>query len=300
MVSTSGHQLLPAQAVRDLREKLLPIATIITPNVPEAMLLLSDSGKPVADAKNVGDLIEIAKAVQALGPKYVLVKGGHLPFKKDGTVAETAAEKELMVDILYGDGTVTKMETLYQPSKNTHGTGCSLASAIASNLANSLTMVQAVKRACRYVEAGIKTATDLGQGNGPINHFHSTYTLPFPPGRFVEYVLERADVQPAWKEHTEHAFVAGLADGTLPGDSFKYYLIQDYLFLVQFARANSLAAYKAKTIADIAAAAKIVGHIHHEMGLHISYCQDFGITKEEIEASEESQGDFYPHYDKYS
>merc|ERR1712093_346795 len=90
MVSTSGHQLLPAQAVRDLREKLLPIATIITPNVPEAMLLLSDSGKPVADAKNVGDLIEIAKAVQALGPKYVLVKGGHLPFKKDGTVAETA------------------------------------------------------------------------------------------------------------------------------------------------------------------------------------------------------------------
>ena len=127
MVSTSGHQLLPAQAVRDLREKLLPIATIITPNVPEAMLLLSDSGKPVADAKNVGDLIEITKAVQALGPKYVLVKGGHLPFKKDGTVAETAAEKELMVDILYGDGTVTRMETLYQPSKNTHGTGCSLA-----------------------------------------------------------------------------------------------------------------------------------------------------------------------------
>lgn len=52
-------------------------------------------------------------------------------------------------------------------------------------------------------------------------------------GRFVEYVLERADVQPAWKEHTEHAFVAGLADGTLPGDSFKYYLIQDYLFLVR-------------------------------------------------------------------
>lgn len=197
MVSTSGHQLLPAQAVRDLRENLLPIATIITPNVPEAMLLLSDSGKSATDAKNVDDLIEIAKAVQSLGPKYVLVKGGHLPFKKDGTVAETTTEKALMVDILYGDGAVTKIETLYQPSKNTHGTGCSLAckftltlsrnstltlaAAIASNLANGLTMVQAVKRACRYVEAGIKTATDLGQGNGPINHFHSTYTLSFPP-----------------------------------------------------------------------------------------------------------------------
>ncbi|KAK0099872.1 hypothetical protein ONS95_013301 [Cadophora gregata] len=288
MVSTSGHQLLPAHAVRDLREKLLPIATIITPNVPEAMLLLSDSGKPAAVAKNVEGLIEIAKAVQSLGPKYVLVKGGHLPFRMDGNVAETVKEKELMVDILYGDGTVTKIHTLYQPSKNTHGTGCSLASAIASNLANGLPMVQAVERACRYVEAGIKTATDLGRGNGPINHFHSTYTLPFPPGRFLEYVLERRDVQTPWKEHTEHAFVAGLADGTLPVESFKYYLIQDYLFLVQFARANSLAAYKAKTITDIAAAAKIVGHIHHEMELHISYCQEFGVSKEEIEASEES------------
>lgn len=131
MVSTSGHQLLPAQAVRDLRDNLLPIAAIITPNVPEAMLLLSDSGKPATDAKNVEDLIDITKAVQSLGPKYVLVKGGHLPFKKDGTVAETAAEKEIMVDILYGDGIVTKIETLYQPSKNTHGTGCSLACELA-------------------------------------------------------------------------------------------------------------------------------------------------------------------------
>lgn len=131
MVSTSGHQLLPAQAVRDLRDNLLPIAAIITPNVPEAMLLLSDSGKPATDAKNVEDLIDITKAVQSLGPKYVLVKGGHLPLKKDGTVAETAAEKEIMVDILYGDGIVTKIETLYQPSKNTHGTGCSLACELA-------------------------------------------------------------------------------------------------------------------------------------------------------------------------
>ncbi|CZT05909.1 hypothetical protein WAI453_005322 [Rhynchosporium graminicola] len=289
MVSTSGHQLLPAQAVKDLRENLLPVATIITPNVPEAMLLLSDSGRPANEPKNVEDLIDITKRVQCLGPKFVLVKGGHLPFKKDGAVAETDAEKELMVDILYGDGVVTKIETMYRPSKNTHGTGCSLASAIASNLANGLPMVQSVKQACRYVEAGIKTATDLGQGNGPINHFHSTYTLPFPPGRFIEYVLEREDVQSAWKDHTQHAFVSGLADGTLPSESFRYYLIQDYLFLIQFARANSLAAYKAKNMADIVAAAKIVGHIHHEMGLHIAYCKEFGIEMEEIETTEESQ-----------
>lgn len=127
MVATSGSQLLAQEAVRELREHLLPLTTILTPNVPEAKLLLSDAGKNTGDPENVDDLISIAKSVQSLGPKYVLVKGGHLPFKKDGTVAKIEEEKALMVDILFGDGEVTKIETVYQKSKNTHGTGCSLA-----------------------------------------------------------------------------------------------------------------------------------------------------------------------------
>ena len=127
MVSTSGSQLLAQEAVRELRQHLLPHTTILTPNVPEAKLLLSDAGMPAGDPKNVDDLISIAKDVQSLGPKYVLVKGGHLPFKKDGSVAKTEEEKELMIDILFGQGEVTRIETGYQTSKNTHGTGCSLA-----------------------------------------------------------------------------------------------------------------------------------------------------------------------------
>ena len=127
MVSTSGSQLLPERAVHELRTDLLPHATILTPNVPEAKLLLTDAGKPAENPKNVDDLIEIAKSVQSLGPKYVLVKGGHLPFKKDGNVAQTGEERELMIDILYGEGEITRIETAYQKSKNTHGTGCSLA-----------------------------------------------------------------------------------------------------------------------------------------------------------------------------
>ncbi|KAL3425463.1 phosphomethylpyrimidine kinase [Phlyctema vagabunda] len=289
MVATTGAQLLPGEAVRLLREHLLPITTILTPNFPEANLILSDSGLTVQEPKNIEDLIELAKAVQSLGPKYVLLKGGHIPFKKDGQVAKSEAEKELMVNILYGDGQATRIESPYYNTKNTHGTGCSLASAIASNLANGLPMIQAVKGACRYVEAGIKTATDLGHGNGPINHFHSTYSLPFAPGHFVEYLLERPDVEECWRQHTEHKFVAGLADGTLPLDNFKYYLIQDYLYLIQFARASALAGFKAKTIEDIAAAGKIIANIHREMDLHVAYCKEFGVTKEEMESIEESQ-----------
>ena len=126
-MSTSGSQLLAEKAVCKLRENLLPQATILTPNVPEAKLLLADAGRPVQDPQSVEDLIEIAKSVQSLGPRHVLVKGGHLPLKKDGTIAKTDEEKEIMVDILYGEGQVTRIETTYQNSKNTHGTGCSLA-----------------------------------------------------------------------------------------------------------------------------------------------------------------------------
>lgn len=127
MVSTSGSQLLPREAIGEMLEHLLPMTTVLTPNVPEAKLLLSSAGRPVQDPENVDDLVDMAKAVQALGPKYVLVKGGHLPFMKDGKVAARAEDRELMVDVLYGEGRVTKFETAYQDSKNTHGTGCSLA-----------------------------------------------------------------------------------------------------------------------------------------------------------------------------
>jgi hydroxymethylpyrimidine kinase/phosphomethylpyrimidine kinase len=127
MVSTSGSQLLPNSAISELLELLFPMTTVLTPNIPEAKLLLASAGKPAPDLQNIEDLVDLAKAVQSLGPKYILVKGGHLPFKKDGTVAQRPEDRDLMVDVLYGEGRVTKIETGYQNSKNTHGTGCSLA-----------------------------------------------------------------------------------------------------------------------------------------------------------------------------
>lgn len=127
MVATSGGQLLPEEAVKKLTEELLPITTVLTPNVPEAKLLLSNAGQPVLDLKSIDDLVSLAKDVQALGPRYVLIKGGHVPFKNNGTVATSDSEKERMVDVLYGEEKVVQIESPYQDSKNTHGTGCSLA-----------------------------------------------------------------------------------------------------------------------------------------------------------------------------
>jgi len=129
MVSTSGSQLLPLKAIRELRELLLPLTTILTPNVPEAKLLLSNAGIPVSDPHSLEDLIDIARKVYALGPKWVLVKGGHLPFQKDGkTVARKDEDREKVVDVLVGqEGAAVRIESAYQNSRNTHGTGCSLA-----------------------------------------------------------------------------------------------------------------------------------------------------------------------------
>lgn len=127
MVSTTGARLLPEAAVRTLRECILPLTSILTPNIPEAQLLLKDAGVPVKNIGNVDDVVGLAKAVKSLGPRYVLVKGGHLPLTKDRCVALEAADRYAVVDVLVGEEESIVVETPYLKSKNTHGTGCSLA-----------------------------------------------------------------------------------------------------------------------------------------------------------------------------
>ncbi|KAK0637234.1 Phosphomethylpyrimidine kinase-domain-containing protein [Bombardia bombarda] len=296
MVATTGAQLLPSAALRSLRTRLLPKATMLTPNIPEARLLLADGGVGHIPIEQADDLETIARVLHAFGSEWVLVKGGHCPFRRDGVLAKTDEEKEIVVNVLVGGGrgeeevTVVRIEMPYQDSRNTHGTGCSLASAIAANLANGIGVARAVKAACRYVDVGISTAPGLGKGNGPLNHFHSVHVMPFSPGHFVDYLLERPDVAPVWERFVNHPFVLAMGDGTLPLESFKGYLMQDYVYLVHFARANALAAYKAKHMKDIAASAEIVTHIFREMDLHVQYCKGFGISKDQMEDTEEKEG----------
>ncbi|KAL8842991.1 MAG: hypothetical protein Q9176_002294 [Flavoplaca citrina] len=187
MVATTGAQLLPNAAVTNVRTRLLPLTTILTPNISEARLLLENAGANITpEIKNVKDLVQLASLLQPMGPKYVLVKGGHMPFDKDLNVPQQATEQKYVVDVLHTDDGTTFFITEFSYSKNTHGTGCSLASAIASNLALGSSVPDAVENACRYIEAGIKTSADLGHGSGPINHFHSvgmvrdpSYLFPF-------------------------------------------------------------------------------------------------------------------------
>jgi hydroxymethylpyrimidine kinase/phosphomethylpyrimidine kinase len=157
------------------------LTTVLTPNSPEALLLLKDAGAETPEPKDLEELVELAKKICSLGPEAVLLKGGHLPLTKDKKISQSPKEATIVVDILFDGTTATLFETEFLVSKNTHGTGCSLASAIAANLASGKDMIRAVRSAVRFVEVGIKTSTDLGKGSGPINHFHSVYTMPFAP-----------------------------------------------------------------------------------------------------------------------
>lgn len=106
---------------------------------------------------------------------------------------------------------------------------------------------------------------------------------------FIDYLLEREDVKDPWHTYTHHDFVAQLAKGTLPLDNFKHYLIQDYLFLMQFARANALASYKSRSLTDIGRSARQVLHLQEEIKLHIDFCKDYGLTPKDLENQEEDQ-----------
>lgn len=307
MVSTSGSQLLPQAAIATLIDKLFPVTTVLTPNLPEAKLLLETAGVKTKEPENIDDIVAMAKDLQGRGPKWVLVKGGHLPLTKERLVSNDENKRDVVLNVLVGAGSVTLIESKYVRSKNTHGTGCSLASAIACNLASGLSVHKAVEKANRYVEAGIKTSTDIGRGNGPINHFHSLYSLPFAPGGFIQYLLEREDIQGPWKQYTEHEFVRQMGDGSLPVEKFKYYMIQDYLFLVcssssllehnkilrkiqiHFARANALSAYKSSSLKDIGRSVQQVVTLQEEIKLHIDFCKEYGLEVEDIEREEEDQ-----------
>lgn len=152
-VAKGGARLLDEEALAVLKDRLLPQASIATPNLPEAEAL---TGRAIASRKA---LEEAAQALLDLGPKAVLLKGGHLAGEEIYDVLASRQGVEIF--------TSPRIET-----RHTHGTGCTLASAMATGLAQGLGLRDAVLRARAYVQEAIRTAPGLGKGHGPLNHGH--------------------------------------------------------------------------------------------------------------------------------
>lgn len=154
MVAKGGARLLDPAAADALRHRLLPRARIVTPNVPEAETLLDRKITSTADMEAA------ARALLAMGPGAALVKGGHMP----GPV---------VTDVLAWEGGLRRFQSPRIDTRSTHGTGCTLASAIACGIAQGLALDAAVARARAYVVRAIETAPGLGSGHGPLNHGHT-------------------------------------------------------------------------------------------------------------------------------
>jgi hydroxymethylpyrimidine/phosphomethylpyrimidine kinase len=152
MVSKSGFPLIDDGAVDALRDALLPLATLVTPNAHEAARLL---GRPIRD---LADAREAAAELCALGCRAALVKGGHL-------------HGDDAIDVLFDGAAWHELSAPRLDTPHTHGTGCTLAAAIAANLAKGLPLVTSVDRAKRYLHGAIAAALPLGGGHGPTHHF---------------------------------------------------------------------------------------------------------------------------------
>ena len=150
MVATSGSALMKTDAVQTLIEELLPIAVVVTPNIPEAQVL---SGMEILTRE------DMHAAAKKIGDSYgcaVLLKGGH-------SINDAN-------DLLYAKGEFTWFEGKRIDNSNTHGTGCTLSSAIASNLAKGYSLTVSVQRAKNYISGALAAMLDLGKGSGPMNH----------------------------------------------------------------------------------------------------------------------------------
>ncbi|MFQ8430231.1 bifunctional hydroxymethylpyrimidine kinase/phosphomethylpyrimidine kinase [Amaricoccus sp. W119] len=159
MIAKGGAALLMPEAVAALRSALLPRATMLTPNLPEAAALLGE-----AEARTRAEMESQAARLRALGPEAVLLKGGHLEGDTSPDVIATAAG-------------ITWLEGARVPTRNTHGTGCSLSSALAAELARGATPEEAARRAKDWLAGAIAASGDLdvGHGHGPVHHFHALW-----------------------------------------------------------------------------------------------------------------------------
>lgn len=155
MISKSGFDLMQPEAKETLIQRLLPLAYVVTPNLPEAEVITG------LEIKDLPSMETAARAICAMGAKHVLIKGGHL--ENDAT------------DLLFDGKKAISFHSGRIATKNTHGTGCTLSSCIAANLAKGSSVEEAVRIAKAYITTAIAHALEIGKGVGPTNHFYELY-----------------------------------------------------------------------------------------------------------------------------
>lgn len=300
LVATSGSSLSSEGLVELVKEKITPLAILLTPNIYECFKLIGSESK----LEHLSDLYDLARKVSVTTKCVnVLVKGGHAPWGN--------TEQNVVTDVLY----LSQEDkfVVYGGSRinttATHGTGCTLASAIASNLARGYPLPQAVYGGIQYVQSGVTVSCEVSKShiksNGPINHvfavevplesmvhdecFTAQEIIPAAinptisnvvNGDLFEFLVSHPKVNPHWKAYTQHEFVRQVTQGTLPKHKFQFFVEQDYAYLLDYARVHCTAASKAPSLEDVEKELVIVGSVRNEMAQHERRLKkEFGVTE---------------------
>ncbi|KAK6458598.1 Phosphomethylpyrimidine kinase [Scheffersomyces xylosifermentans] len=310
MISTSGSKLIDEEGMKLCVDTLIKDAYLVTPNFDEARALSGiaigvDFPDAVIETKD--DYLQFVKSLSnALKCQNILVKGGHLPWdlRTDAPFKGTdyvGFEDHIgIVDVLYQPSTdeATFFVSKFINSKDTHGTGCTLASAIAANVAKGVPLKEAIALSIDFIHQGILSmGRKLGFGHGPLNHnikpevsFNLVVTSSSSKVQqeiisnkqsFLEYFKNHSKVKDNWREYTEHRFVKLLAEDKLEFDRFLYFLKQDYYYLVNYAQMHGLAASSAPTYHQTHAESLIIGNIVNEIERHKEkLCKKYDIDYE--------------------
>lgn len=301
LVATSGCALGGSDLVKAIKEELTPLADLLTPNIPECFELVGQKSK-IASMTQLCELAE--KVSNATSCSNVLVKGGHIPWDDE--------QRKYITDVLYvgSESKCIVYKGNYIDTTHTHGTGCTLASAISSNLARGFSLGQAVYGGIEYVQNGISIGCEVVKShitnNGPINHVYAieiplekmvqdecfnahdivtkSVTLDQIPGEgdFFQYLINHPKVKPHWESYVHHDFVKQVAQGTLKREKFRFFIEQDYAYLIDYARVHCIAGSKAPTLEDIEKELNIVGSVRNEMGQHEKrLVEEFGVKDKE-------------------
>lgn len=269
-------------------EKISPFADILTPNISDCFKLLGEN----REVSKLQDVLEIAKDLSRItNCSNILVKGGHIP-------CDDGKEKHI-TDVLYL-GAEQKFITFkgqFVNTTRTHGAGCTLASAIASNLARGYSLSQSVYGGIEYVQNAIAIGCDVTKKAvkvGPINHvyaveiplekmltdecFTASDAVPkkpiegsldkIPGGSFFNYLINHPKVKPHWDAYVNHEFVKRVADGTLERKKFQFFIEQDYLYLIDYVRVCCVTGSKSPTLEDLEKDLVIADCARNELNEH--------------------------------
>ncbi|WP_025720390.1 bifunctional hydroxymethylpyrimidine kinase/phosphomethylpyrimidine kinase [Paenibacillus sp. LX16] len=156
MIAKGGAELLQLEAVQALKDELLPLALVVTPNIPEAEALTGISIHTMEDRR------EAARHISSMGPKFVVIKGGH---------ADESESSGQIVDLLFDGTSFTELSGKRVRTVHTHGTGCTFSAAITAELGKGISVTKAISNGKAFIQAAIEEPLQLGQGHGPTNHW---------------------------------------------------------------------------------------------------------------------------------